>query len=131
MSFNSINEVTLRGRLGRAPECRAVEDNTVCNFSIAISESFKKGDNWEEKTVWVDITAWGRTAETCERFLKKGSDVIVLGKLAVDTWEKDGKQFSKTKVIARTVQFLDSKSDSKPAQSRKPEPADDDSDLPY
>ena len=70
--------VTITGRLGKDPEIRSFGDNNVCNFSVA-SNSYQKGG---EVTTWRNISVWGKQADSCMKFLKKGSFVIVTGEEA-------------------------------------------------
>jgi single-strand DNA-binding protein len=67
--------VTITGRLGKDPELKSFSSANVCNFSVA-SNSFQKG---EEVTSWRNISVWGKQADACMKFLKKGAFVIVTG----------------------------------------------------
>lgn len=111
MSFN-LNKVQIAGHLTRSPECRQVgPDRTVCNFGIAINRRFKgKDGELKEEATFVDIEAWGRTAELVSQYLSKGAPAYIEGALKMDSWEdKDGSKRSKLKVVADSVQFLGSK----------------------
>jgi len=102
----SVNRVILVGRLGKDPEIRYSQQGTaVTNFSMATSEKYKG----EEKTTWHRLVAFGKTAEIAEKYLSKGSQVYVEGKLQTRSYEKDGQTRYMTEVVANTVQFLDSK----------------------
>jgi len=110
MSLN-LNHVTLAGNLTRDPELRQIgADKVVANTGLAINRRWKDpatGETREEAT-FVDIEAWGRTAELMGQYLKKGSPAYIEGRLKLDTWEdkKDGSKRSKLRVIADSVQFL-------------------------
>lgn len=113
MSFN-YNRVTLAGNLTRDPELRAVgAEKVTAGFGIAINRRFKGADGEvKEDVTFVDCEAWGRTAELVGQYLTKGSPCFIEGRLKLDTWEaQDGTKRSKIKVVADSVQFLQSKAD--------------------
>jgi single-strand DNA-binding protein len=108
MSFN-LNRVQIAGHLTRDPESRQIgPDRQVCNFGLAINRRFKgKDGELKEDTVFLDIEAWGRTAELVTQYLTKGAAAYIEGALKLDQWEdKDGQKRSKLKVVADSVQFL-------------------------
>ncbi len=105
----SVNTVILGGNLTRDPEVRYTPQGTaVANFGLAISRTFRtKEGEQKEEVCFVDVETWGRQAETCGEYLKKGRPVLVEGNLKLDTWEnKEGQKRSKHKVRAIRVQFL-------------------------
>lgn len=104
----NFNKVILMGNLTRDPEVRYIPSGTaVGDLSIAVNRRFRTSDGQDqEETCFVDITVWGRQAETCGEYLRKGRPVLVEGRLKQDRWEKDGKKFSKLAVVAERVQFL-------------------------
>lgn len=104
----TLNRVLLIGNLTRDPELKYTPQGTaVCDFAIALNEKFKAKDGtWQEKVHYIDIAAWGRTAEVCGEYLKKGRPVFVEGRLNQDRWEQDGQKRSKVRVTADRVQFL-------------------------
>lgn len=109
----SVNRVFLIGRLGQDVELKYTPSGTaVANFSLATSERFKKDNEMQERTEWSRIVAFGKTAELCNQYLKKGSQAYIDGKIQTRSWEDDtgAKRYS-TEIIANSVQFLDSKSD--------------------
>ncbi|HUE99491.1 MAG TPA: single-stranded DNA-binding protein [Anaerolineales bacterium] len=114
----ALNRVQLIGYLGKDPESKYTPTGRrVTDFSIAITHRWK-GDGGEagvgvtrEHTEWVQIEAWGRLAETCHEYLKKGSLAYVEGRLKTDRYEEKGETRYFTKVVAQSVQFL---SDNKP-----------------
>ena len=122
--FN-INSVILGGNLTRDPEVRYTPQGTaVANFSLAVNRTYrtKEGEKKEE-VCFVDIETWGRQAETCGEYLKKGSPVLVEGRLKLDTWEtKEGQKRSKHKISAIRVQFLP-RGTSAPQDEAAPPPA--------
>ncbi|THB80644.1 MAG: single-stranded DNA-binding protein [Desulfobacteraceae bacterium] len=104
-----VNKVILVGNLGRDPEIRYSQQGTaIVNFSIATSEEwFDKNTNQkQERTEWHRVVVFGKIAEVCEKYLSKGRQVYVEGKLRTSTYEKEGQTHYSTDVVAQTVQFL-------------------------
>jgi len=123
----SLNKVQLIGRLGRDPEVRYTQaGKSVANFSIATSERWKdKSGTMQERTEWVNIVAWEKLAEICGEHLAKGRLVYVEGKLQTREYQdKDGNARKTTEIVARDVQFLGGRDESKPQQ-------EDDGDVPF
>src|SRR5690606_30188242 len=107
----SFNRVILIGNLTRDPELRYIPSGTaVCEIGLAVNDR-RKGPNgdWIEETTFVDITLWGRTAEVVSEYCTKGSPLFVEGRLKLDSWEKEGKKFSKLRVVGERTQFLGGK----------------------
>ncbi len=103
----SVNRVILVGNLGADPESRVVGERTVCNLSVATSETFKdKSGVRQERTEWHRISVWGPLAETCAKYLTKGRSVYIEGKLQTRKYEKDGQTRYSTDIVADTVTFL-------------------------
>lgn len=107
MSFN-LNKVMLAGNLTREVETREAGQSTLASFAIAINRRYKQGDDMKEETTFVDVEAWGRTAELVAQYLHKGSGCLIEGRLRLETWEdkNGGGKRSKMKVVADSVQFL-------------------------
>lgn len=106
----SFNRVILVGNLTRDPELRYIPSGTaVSEIGLAVNERVKRGEQWVEETVFVDVTLWGRTAEVANEYLSKGSPVLIEGRLKLDTWEKDGQKRSKLRVTAEKMQMLGSR----------------------
>lgn len=80
----------------------------MVKFSVAVNEKYKdQAGELQDKTEWFNVTAWSGLAETCNRFLKKGSKVLVEGKLQTRSWQDDaGQTRYMTEVVAREVEFL-------------------------
>ena len=108
MSLN-VNHVILAGNLTRDPELRTLAaDRAVANFALAVNRRFKgpEGDLKDEVT-FIEVEAWGRTAEVVGQYLTKGSPCYLEGRLKLDTWtDKDNQKRTRIKVVAETVQFL-------------------------
>ena len=104
----SLNEVRLIGNLGSDPEVKDLAgDKTVATFRLATNDTWKdaKGAK-QERTEWHNVEVWGGQAKTVGQFLTKGRQILVLGALRTDNWEKDGQKHSKTKIVASRVVFL-------------------------
>jgi single-strand DNA-binding protein len=107
--MSGINKVILIGNLGQDPEIRYMADGTaVANFNIATSETWKDKQTGEkkERTEWHRIVAWRALGELCGKYLSKGRQVYVEGKLQTRSWEKDGVTRYTTEIVAAEVQFL-------------------------
>lgn len=104
----SYNKVLLMGNLTRDPETRYLPSGmAVSEFGLAVNDRVKKGDEWVDRATFVDITVFGRQAETSGEYLKKGAPAFVEGRLQLDAWEtKEGEKRSKLKVVAENVKFL-------------------------
>jgi len=110
--MSSLNKAMIIGRLGADPEVRYTQSNTaVANMSVATTERFKdRNGEQQERTEWHRVVAWGRTAEICQQYLKKGSLVYFEGPIQTREWEdKDGQKRYTTEIKALTMQMLDSK----------------------
>ncbi|HNB04635.1 MAG TPA: single-stranded DNA-binding protein [Thauera aminoaromatica] len=130
--MSSVNKVILLGNLGKAPELKNLPSGqTVCNFSIATSETYKdKNEQKQERTEWHNIVVWGKTGENCAKYLDKGSKVYIEGKIQTRTWDdKEGKKQYRTEINAMSIVFLDGRSGGGgPRPSNAPDnlpPADD------
>lgn len=102
-----LNKVMVFGNLTRDPELRALPSGgQVCSFGLATNRVYKKQDGSKaEEVEFHNIVVFGKTAENCAQYLRKGSSAYVEGRLKTRTWEGDkGKQY-KTEIIAETVQF--------------------------
>lgn len=135
--MKDTNVVVISGRLTRNPELRYSPSGTaVCNMSMASNNSFKnKAGETVEEPCFVELAAFGRHAEVCSEYIKKGSPVIVTGRLQFDKWEDAaGNSRSKICIRADQVQFLpDGRTHDKPAPAgQAPEmPLEDSDDVPY
>ena len=104
-SGENMNTVTLIGRLTKDPEVKYTtgqNQTAVARFSIAVNDGY--GEN--ERTSFINIVAFGKQAENCERFLSKGRQVGITGRIQTGSYEKDGRTVYTTDVIASRVEFL-------------------------
>ena len=104
----NINICIIVGRLTKDPTLAALPSGMqVCNFSIATNRTWtdKKTGERQESADFHNIVVFGAQAESCNQYLKKGSEAAVEGRMQTRNWEKDGVKFSKTEVVADNVQF--------------------------
>jgi single-strand DNA-binding protein len=120
----SLNKVFLIGRLGQDVEMKSSQSGTtVAKFSLAISDKVKNtSGEYEEKTTWLNVVAFGKIADICGQYLKKGARVYVEGKIQVRTFEKDGETKYFTEIILNEMIMLDGK-DTESEQPGKLTPA--------
>ena len=120
----SINKVYLQGRAGSDPELKEFTGGKVANFSIATTESYKKGDGYEEKTTWHKIKCFGSLADFVKKHVVKGMLVYVEGDIDVSSYEKEGIKRTEVTIKASTIipdwQSVEKKP--KPEVSHNPEP---------
>ena len=105
----SINYVVIGGNLTRDPELKFTPEGVaVCNFSVAVNEKYTdKSGQKKENVAFIEVVAWKKTAELSAEYLRKGSPVVVEGKLSQDNWETpEGKKRTKTKMTAGKVHFV-------------------------
>jgi single-strand DNA-binding protein len=117
VSAMAINKVMVIGNLGADPVVRTLPNSgqNAANFSLATTERFTDRNGvQQERTEWLRVVAFGRLADTCERFLGKGRQVYVEGRLTTRQYEaKDGsgKRY-RTEIVARQIRFLGKRPDS-------------------
>ena len=148
----SVNKWLGIGNLTKDPELKYTPQGTaVCTFSIACNERYKDRDgNQKEKTEFINIVAWRQLAEICEKYLTKGKQVYIEGKIQTRSYEdKDGNKRYITEIVADKMQMLgggdgnreESRPAQRPSQGRERQPGDDpdynpahfppDDDLPF
>ena len=121
--MKGFNRIVMMGRLTRDPQVRQIASGrSVSDLGLAVAEAYKNKDGEiTERVCFVDIVTWGKQAEACGEYLKKGSPILVEGRLQLNTWEtSDGQKRSKHRVSADRIEFLNgnkanSHSDKKPA----------------
>ena len=121
----SVNKVVLVGRLGKDPEIRTMPNGkSVANFSVATSRQWKnQNGEKQEETEWSNIVAYDKLADIIGKYLRKGSQVYLEGRLQTRRWQdKEGKDRYTTEIIASEMQMLDGKKDSG-VSSEAPAPA--------
>lgn len=106
MFFNDINKVQLLGNITRDPDLKYTPSGTaVLNFSVATSRSYKSGDEWKEQVEFTNVVLW-RNAESAASRIRKGTRVLVDGRLQTQSWEKDGVKKYRTEVVADNVLLI-------------------------
>lgn len=144
----SVNKVILIGRLGKDPELRSTPSGTsVAKFTIATDERFtdRNGER-QERTEWHNIVAWGKLAEICGQYLRKGRLVYIDGSIRTDSWDdkETGQKRYRTEIIAANMQMLEKREDggggggsygsSRPSAGRQdnaPDTIADDDEVPF
>lgn len=119
MASISVNNAVIGGNLTADPELRYTPQGTaVADLRLAVNS--RRGQR--EEVLYIDATVWAKTAEACAEYLKKGSAVLVVGRLVQETWtdKKDGGKRSKVKLQADSVQFLDRKGGDREAGEAAP-----------
>ena len=124
--MSGFNRVVMVGRLTRDPEVKQTKSGrSVTDLSIAATEAYKNKDGEQaERTCFIDVAAWGKLAETCGEYLKKGSPILVEGRLKLDRWEAaDGQKRSKHRLTADRIQFLSGSRKDTEVRADEPAPA--------
>ena len=134
--MGSVNKVILLGNLGGDPESKALPSGqAVCNFSIATTETYKdRNEQQQEKTEWHRIVVYGKVGENAAKYLKKGRQVYIEGKLSTRSWDdKEGKKHYMTEVVANQVVFIGGAGggEQRPAAASGKGSAADDDGIPF
>ena len=129
-----LNKVVIMGRLVRDPELRYTQSQkAVAGFTLACDRDFSKDE--EKQTDFIEVVAWGKTAEFVKKYFAKGSMAVVSGRLQLRDWtDKDGNKRRTAEIIAENIYFGESKKKDEPADvstSTFTEMDDDDGELPF
>lgn len=118
----NLNKVFIIGNVTRDPEMRYTPKGTaVTEIDVAVNRTWTGEDGQKnEEVTFISVTFWARLAEIAQQYLKKGSPLFVEGRLQLDSWEKDGKKYSKLKVVGENLQLLGSRQDSEGPSARGP-----------
>ena len=129
-----LNRIVVMGRCGKDPEIRATQKGTaVASVTLAVDRDYSADQNKE--TDWIDVVAFGKTAEFVDKYFSKGQMAVVSGRLQIRNWEdKEGNKRRSAEILADHVYFGEGKKDR--AETYEPqgefnEITDDDSDLPF
>jgi len=113
----SVNKVILVGNAGKDPEVRYLEKNVaVANFTLATTDrafTTQGGIQVPERTEWHNIVAWRGLAELAEKYIRKGSQLYIEGKIQTRSYDKDGIKRYVTEIFADTIQLLGKKPENK------------------
>lgn len=103
-----VNKVILVGRLGKDPEIRTTQNGTpVASFSLATSDNWTKDGQREERTEWHNVVLWSRLAELAGKYLSKGRQVYIEGRIQTRSWDdKEGQKRYTTEIVGQQLQFL-------------------------
>ena len=114
----AVNKVILVGNVGKDPEVRYLEGGTaVCSFSLATSETYRNKDGERVSTTeWHNIVMWRGLAEIAEKYVKKGSQLFIEGKIRTRSYDKDGIKRYTTEIVADNMQMLGRKADGAQSQ---------------
>jgi single-strand DNA-binding protein len=111
----SVNKVILLGNVGKDPEIRSTGGGTmVANFGLATTERQKDPQgNWQDKTEWHNIVAYGRVAEIIRDYVKKGHKLFIEGRLTTRNWDdkETGKKVYRTEIIVNDLSLLSARDD--------------------
>lgn len=108
--MSGVNKAIIVGRLGQNPEYKEFDNGGgMTTFSVATSENWtdKSGEK-QERTAWHNIKVFGNLAGVCHKYLTKGKQVYIEGRIQYDSYEKDGETKYFTNIVPNSVQFLDS-----------------------
>lgn len=118
-----MNSVNLIGRLARDVEIRYTQTNNtaVANFTIAVNRAYVK-EGEERQADFISVVAWGKTAEFCQKYFRKGMQVGITGRIQTRNWDDDqGQKHYVTEVVAENVYFADSKKDDNQVSNEQPQ----------
>lgn len=102
----NINKALIVGRITKDIELKKLPSgSSVCSFSVATNETYTKDGNKVETTEFHNIVCFGKTADNVSRYMCKGCEIFIEGKLQTRTWEKDGQKHYRNEIIAQNVQF--------------------------
>lgn len=106
--MRGFNKVTLMGNLTRDPELRTIPSGqNVASFSLAVNRSWKNASGEQQEAVdYIDCNIWGKPAEIITQYMKKGSAILVSGRLQQRTWEQEGQKRSKVEVVVEDFNFV-------------------------
>ncbi len=124
-----FNQTIIIGRLGKDPEMRYTPNTgvAVTNFTVAVNEKFTTNDGQtDERTTWFSVATWGKQAEVCNQYLKKGRLVLVRGRVSASVWTtQEGQARAELKLNALEVKFLSSNGDTNGGDAAPPENEDE------
>ena len=125
-----FNSITAAGYLVQDPDTREVNSKKVCKVRLCISNNRAKDD----EKLFIDVEMWGRQAEIADEYLKKGRSIIVQGELRRNSWENEGKKYTKDFITAQSFQFLNTGGTSEDGGAKAPSKAsasNSDEEIPF
>jgi single-strand DNA-binding protein len=141
----SVNKAILVGNVGKDPEVRYLDSGVaVATITLATTErgyTLANGTTVPDRTEWHNIVAWRGLAEIAEKYIKKGSQIFVEGKITTRKWEKDGVARYSTEIVAENIELLGKRPEGSAAEARPfapkspsndtPAPSESSDDLPF
>jgi single-strand DNA-binding protein len=131
--MSSINKVILIGNVGTEIDFKTTQTGMqIAKFSLATSKSFKKGDNWEEKTTWHNILMFAKSAEYANAKIKKGMQLYLEGEISVSNWQDDkGEKHYKTEIITNQCKILNKRENTPQNTPQNNQQSNTGDDLPF
>jgi single-strand DNA-binding protein len=112
-----MNKAILYGNVGGDPSVRKIGENKVAKFSLATNKTYTMNSEKITETQWHNIVFWGKQAELCETYVKKGSSLIIEGEITYRSYEnKEGQTVYVTEIIGNNLHFTGQKKEEKPEQ---------------
>ena len=122
----NLNKVQVIGNVTRDVDLKRTQSGTaVCDIGIAVNENRKDANGqWQEETLFLDVTLWGRNAEIADEYAGKGASVYVEGRMKLEAWtDPNGYERKKLKIIGDRLQLLGGRSEAKQRPTPAPAPA--------
>ncbi len=112
-----FSKAIITGNITRDPELRTTPSGSqVCSFSVAVNRNYKDSSGESKEDVsFIDCSAWGKAAEIISQYAKKGTGILVSGRLDQRSWEKDGQKHSRVEIVVEDFNFLGGGSNSNSA----------------
>lgn len=112
------NKVFLKGRVGKDCEVKNTVTVNIGSFTLATSNHFTKDES--KKTDWHNITLFGKQVDSLAQYITKGKELVIVGRIQYDKYEKDGQKMTATKIIAEEIEFCGSNKseDEEPIQEK-------------
>ncbi|MBQ1344465.1 single-stranded DNA-binding protein [Candidatus Saccharibacteria bacterium] len=109
-----FSKAIITGNITRDPELRTTPSGSqVCSFSVAVNRNYKDSSGESKEDVsFIDCSAWGKAAEIISQYAKKGTGILVSGRLDQRSWEKDGQKHSRVEIVVEDFNFLGGSSNS-------------------
>ena len=116
----NFNQVVMAGHLTKDPEVKELASgDTVCNFRIAVNSGYKE----KKETLFIDTSCWNNQAINCGKYLKKGRNVMISGRLKQDEWQdSEGNTQRRMSIVAQQVQFLNGTADGSTPEAKPAAP---------
>ena len=112
--MRGFSKAIITGNITRDPELRTTPSGSqVCSFSVAVNRNYKDSSGESKEDVsFIDCSAWGKAAEIISQYAKKGTGILVSGRLDQRSWEKDGQKHSRVEIVVEDFNFLGGSSNS-------------------